>query len=104
MTFPVKASKMQQFLTILAFYRPFVIWSLVVNILIAIIFPSIIPAITTKLFLAVFVWYLVTETGARRKLNFYKRLGISSIRLFTILVIVDVLITVAFLQVVKAYI
>ncbi|MBT8271239.1 MAG: hypothetical protein HKO90_07980 [Flavobacteriaceae bacterium] len=95
---------MQQFLTILAFYRPFVVWSLMVNIAIAIIFPFIIPAITTKLFLAVFVWYLVSETGARHKLNFYKRLGISSIRLFTILVIVDVLITVAFLQVVKAYI
>ncbi|MBT8254709.1 MAG: hypothetical protein HKN00_14400 [Flavobacteriaceae bacterium] len=95
---------MQQFLTILAFYRPFVMWSLLVNIAIAIIFPFIIPAIATKLFLAVFVWYLVSETNARHKLKFYKRLGIHPIRLFTILFVVDISLTVGFLQVVKAYI
>ncbi|NNF82388.1 MAG: hypothetical protein HKM99_06555 [Flavobacteriaceae bacterium] len=95
---------MQQFLTILTFYRPFVLWSLMINVCIAIIYPFIIPAITTKLFLAVFVWYLVSETNARRKLDFYRRLGISPIRLFSILFVVDILLTIGFLEVVKAYI
>ncbi|MBT8258151.1 MAG: hypothetical protein KJO49_06735 [Bacteroidia bacterium] len=95
---------MQQFLTILTFYRPFVLWSLMINVCIAIIYPFIIPAITTKLFLAVFVWYLVSETNARRKLDFYRRLGISPIRLFSILFVVDIFLTIGFLEVVKAYI
>ncbi|NNL80050.1 MAG: hypothetical protein HKO67_06155 [Flavobacteriaceae bacterium] len=95
---------MQQFLTILTFYRPFVLWSLMINVCIAIIYPFIIPAITTKLFLAVFVWYLVSETNARRRLDFYRRLGISPIRLFSILFVVDIFLTIGFLEVVKAYI
>ena len=75
-----------------------------VNIAIAIINPFIIPAIITKLFLAIFVWYLVTETDARKKFAFYKKLGISTFKLFSILFFLDVVITVAFLEVIKAYI
>ena len=102
-TVVVKSINMQQFLTILTFYRPFVLWSLFINVGIAIVYPFIIPAITTKLFLAVFVWYLVSETSARKRLEFYKRLGISTFRLFSILFIVDILLTIAFLEVVGAY-
>ncbi len=94
---------MQQFLTILAFYRPFVVWSLVINAILGFINPLIIPAIVTKLFLTVFVWYIVTETNAKRKLTFYKNLGISTIKLFSILFLVDISITVSFLVVFKEF-
>lgn len=95
---------MQQLLTILAFYRPFVLWSFAVNIAITIINPFIIPAIVTKLLLAVFVWYIVKETNARRRLTFYKNLGITPIKLFSILFLVDIFITITFLIVIKEYI
>ena len=94
---------MQQFLTILAFYRPFVVWSFVINAILGFINPLIIPAIVTKLFLTVFVWYIVTETNAKRKLTFYKNLGISPIKLFSILFLVDISITVSFLVVFKEF-
>ncbi|MBT8266351.1 MAG: hypothetical protein KJO41_11290 [Bacteroidia bacterium] len=95
---------MQQFLTILAFYRPFVVWSFIVNIAIAIVNPFVIPAIITKLFMTVFVWYLVTETNARRKLTFYKNLGISPFKLFSVLFLFDISMTIGFLVVIKEFI
>ena len=95
---------MRQFISILAFYRPFVLWSFVVNIAIAIVNPFIIPAIVTKLLLTIFVWYLVNETNAKRKLVFYRRLGISTIKLFSILFLMDISITISFIVVIKEYI
>lgn len=94
---------MQQFLTILAFYRPFVVWSFVINAILGFLNPLIIPAIVTKLFLTVFVWYLVTETNAKRKLTFYKNLGISTFKLFSILFLVDISLTISFLVVFKEF-
>jgi len=95
---------MQQLLSILIFYRPFVIWSFIVNIAIAIINPFIIPAIITKLLLTIFVWYLVNETNANRKLIFYNNLGISTIKLFSVLFLVDIFITIIFLIVIKEFV
>ena len=94
---------MQQLLTILAFYRPFVIWSFVINILIGFFNPMIVPAIVTKLFLTVFVWYFVTETNAKRKLTFYKNLGISTFKLFSTLFFIDVILTISYLEVFKEF-
>ncbi len=95
---------MQQLLSILAFYRSFVFWSFLINIVITIVNPSIFTAIITKLLLTVFVWYSVHETGAKRKLIFYKNLGISSLKLFTVLFFVDILITISFLILIKEFI
>ena len=52
---------MKQLFTILIFYKPYVVWSLIVNICIAIICPAIISAITTKLLLTIFIW--LTNVG-----------------------------------------
>ena len=95
---------MQQFISILAFYKPFVLWSFIINIAIAIVNPFIMPAIVTKLLLTIFVWYIVNETNAKRKLVFYKRLGISTFKLFSILFLVDISITISFIIVIKEYI
>jgi len=95
---------MQQFLSILTFYKPFIVWSFIINIVMAVLNPFIIPAITTKLFLIIFVWYLINETNARRKLIFYKNLGISPIKLFSTLFFIDIFITVSFLVLIKEFI
>ena len=95
---------MQQFLSILAFYRPLVLWSFIINIIITIVNPYIFPAIITKLLLTIFVWYLVNETGAKRKLTLYKNLGISPLKLFSSLFLIDTLLTLSFLYIIKEFI
>ncbi len=95
---------MQKLLTILAFYKPFVIWSFLVNIAITILNPYIVPAIITKLMLTIFVWYFVNETNAKRKLIFYNNLGISSIKLFSVMFFIDIFITIGYLILIKEYV
>ena len=94
---------MQRFLTILAFYKPFVVWSFVINALMGFFNPHLVPAIATKLFLTVFVWYYVSETHAKRKLTFYKNLGISTFKLFSSLFLIDIILTISFLLVFKEF-
>ena len=95
---------MQQLLSILAFYRSFVVWSFLVNIAITIVNPLIIPAILTKLLLTIFVWYLLNETNAKRILIFYKNLGISTLKLLSVLFFIDCIITISFLIVIKEFV
>ena len=95
---------MQRITAILLFYKPMFIWSFAVTIAITILNPSIFPAIITKLFLTIFAWYLVKETNARKKLIFYKNLGISTFRLFSTLFFIDIFITVSFLILIKEFI
>ena len=95
---------MQQFLNILTFYKSFVLSSFIVNIAIAVVNPYILPAIITKLLLTIFVWYLFKETNARRKLIFFNNLGISSIKLFTSVFLIDAFFTVGFVILIKEFI
>jgi len=95
---------MQQLLSIFTFYRPYVIWSFVVNIAIAIVYPFVFTAILTKLLLTIFVWYMVNETSAKRKLMFYKNIGVSTFKLFSVLFLVDMVITITFIIVIKEFI
>ena len=90
---------MHRFLAILAFYKPFVVWSFVVNALIGFLNPHLVPAIVTKLFLTVFAWYYLSETPNKRKLIFFRNLGISPFRLFSIIFMVDCILTIIFLTV-----
>jgi hypothetical protein len=95
---------MQQLLSILAFYRPFILWSFFINIVLTIVNPYILPAVITKLMLTIFLWYYTSETNAKRKLVFYKNLGISTLRLFSTLFFVDILFTIIFLLLIKEFI
>ena len=92
---------MQQLISILSFYKQFVLWSFVINIAIAIVFPFVSTAILTKLLLTFFVWYMVSETDAKRKLISYKSLGVSTFKLFSILFLVDIFFTITFIVVIK---
>jgi hypothetical protein len=89
---------------ILLFYKPYFIWSFAINILLTFVYPQILPAILTKLFLTIILWYLIKESNAKRKLSFYNNLGISSIRLFTSIFIIDVLIMIIYLSFIKVFI
>ena len=95
---------LQRFEAILLFYKPYVLWSFAINILIVIFNPHIIPTIITKLFLTIFIWYLISETSSKKKLIFYKNLGISSFQLFASLFLIDIFITLAFLMVIQEFI
>ena len=94
---------MHRILAILAFYKPFLVWSFVINSIIAFLNPQIAPALVTKLFLTVFAWYYVHETNEKRKLTFYKNLGITPITLFSIVFIVDSILTIIFLSIFKEF-
>ncbi len=95
---------MQHFGAILLFYKPFYLWSFAINIAITTVNPHVFPAIITKLFLTIFLWYFINETPNKRKLIFYKNLGISPFKLFFSLYIIDVLITLAFLLLIQEFI
>ena len=94
---------MHRFLAILAFYKTFLVWSFVINSIIAFLNPQIAPALITKLFLTVFAWYYVHETNEKRRLTFYKNLGITPIRLFSIVFIIDSIITIIFLTIFREF-
>ncbi len=95
---------LQRFEAIFTFYKPLFFSSFVVNIIIVIINPSIAAAVVTKLFLVSLLWYLMNETSSKKKLVFYKNLGISNLKLFSSLFIIDIFITIAFLLIVQEFI
>jgi hypothetical protein len=94
---------MRRFLAILVFYKPFVVWSFIATSVVGFFNPHLVPAIATKLFLTVFVWYYVNETSNKRKLMFYKNLGISPLKLFSTVFLVDCALTILFLTVFKEF-
>ncbi len=95
---------MQRIGAIFLFYKPYVLWSFGINIILLIINPSIAAAIVTKLLLIAVLWYVLTETHARRKLIFYKNLGISSLKLFSTIFLIDIFITLVFMILIKEFI
>lgn len=94
---------MYRFLAILAFYKPFVVWSFLVTAVVAFFNAHVAPAIATKLFLLIFVWYYISETPNKRKLTFYKNIGISPFKLFFIMFIIDCFLTLVYLSVFREF-
>ncbi|MGV6832253.1 MAG: hypothetical protein ACWA5P_11915 [bacterium] len=95
---------MQQFLTILSFYRPYFIWSSVATLGIIILFPSVQAAIITKLLLVWLLWNFLNRTKAKRRLQFFQKLGYSTIKLLSSAVIIDLCLTISTLIIVKEFI
>jgi hypothetical protein len=95
---------MQRLGVILLFYKPFFIWSLIANIIITFFDPSLFHAVIAKLFLTIFVWFRVTESYQKRRLQFYNNIGISTFKLFSTLFIIDILIMMLYLLLLKEFI
>ena len=95
---------MQQLFSILVFYRPFIIWSLVINMLLSFIKIELITILVVKLLLIISLWHLINETHAKRKLAFYKNLGISTLKLFSLVFVVDAIFSIPFLLILKEFV
>lgn len=54
--------------------------------------------------MTVFVWHFVNKTNARKKLAFYKNLGVSPFKLFFSLFLLDITATIAFIVIIKEFI
>lgn len=95
---------MQQLFSIFVFYRPFILWSFAVNTVFSFLNYDIIPILIIKLLLVIFLWYISNETRAKQKLIFYKNLGISTLKLFSFLFIIDLFLSIPFLLVLKEFV
>jgi hypothetical protein len=95
---------LQRFEAILLFYKPYVLWSFAITVLLAIFNSHILPILITKLILILLLWYVMNETTAKRKLIFYKNLGISNIRLFSTLILIDIFISIPIIFLIQAFI
>ena len=95
---------MQQLFSIFVFYRPLILWSFGINTFLSFMNYDVIPILIIKLFLVIFLWYISNETSAKRKLIFYKNLGISTLKLFSFLFIFDLFLSIPFLLVLKVFV
>ncbi|MGC1205030.1 MAG: hypothetical protein WA839_09105 [Flavobacteriaceae bacterium] len=95
---------MQQLSSIFGFYRPFILWSFAINVFLSLIGYSLVPIFLVKLLLTLFLWYFLNETSAKRKLVFYKNLGISTFKLFFFLYLIDLFLSLPFLLILKEFI
>ncbi len=95
---------LNQFRAILFYYRPIAVWSFAVTILVTIYNPGIVCALLTKLFLILLFWLMINDSSMRRKLKFYKMVGVSNFKLVLTLYVIDSLVTCTFLFLIKGFI
>ncbi len=93
----------RQLLIILDRYRIFASWSFGVNIIIAVMNPSIFHALATKLFLAFLLWYLVSDTPVKKSVLNKDNSVISNGKLFSMLFLIDSFVTVPFIVLIKGF-
>ncbi|WP_452231786.1 hypothetical protein [Lacinutrix sp. MEBiC02595] len=83
---------------IFIFYKPFLLWSFIINVLAG---SNIAVLVLLKLLLTIFLWYYIRETKAKTNLVFYKNAGISTFKLYASIFIMDVILSVPFLLIAK---
>lgn len=89
----------KQLKSIFYLYKSFFIWSLLINLLFVLLkTPDVILVLIVKFLLLVFTYYIIIETKGKQKLTFYKILGISDVKLFSVVYIIDAIITFIFLK------
>lgn len=95
---------LRQFTSILNYYKPLALWSFLVTLAITIINPELILALCTKLFLVFLLWIMISDRKLRQRLKFYKISGVSHLKFFTTIFVLDSLITIVFLSLIKGFI
>jgi hypothetical protein len=95
---------MHRFEAILLFYKPFIIWSFIANIVITMFNPTLIYALVAKLFLTIFAWFFISETSAKRRLILYNSRGFSTFQLFVSVFVIDSLLMIPYLLLIKEFI
>ena len=94
----------KQVLSILNYYKSMAFWSFIVTLAITIINPELILALSTKLFLIFVLWFLISDRKVRQRIRFYKIRGVSNLKFFTVLFLIDCTFTSAFLVLIKGFI
>jgi len=94
---------LNQIRSILNYYKAFAMWSFGVTLIITFTRPEIILAVLTKLFLVTILWLLFSDRKIRRRLRFYKIAGVSNLKFFTIIFVLDCILTCSFLLLIKGF-
>lgn len=79
-------------------------WSFLATLIITVVAPKIIPALLTKLFLTLIFWWLINDINTRKKLGFYKMVGVSNFKLVLSLYAVDTILTCSFILLIQGFI
>ncbi|KAA5823817.1 hypothetical protein FPF71_11735 [Algibacter amylolyticus] len=95
---------LQQFRAILIYYKALAMWSFFATIILTVIVPQIIPALLTKLFLMFIYYWIINDINMRKRIGFYKMVGVSNLKLVAQLYIIDGILTCSFLVAIKCYI
>ena len=95
---------MQKMMSILIFYKSFIVWSFGINIFLTILSPKIYVLISTKLFLTALIWYFVKAINGHKILKVYRNIGISAFKLFMSIFLIDSLLTLFYLLIIREFI
>ncbi|MFT4612208.1 MAG: hypothetical protein ACI8QQ_002517 [Psychroserpens sp.] len=94
----------KQVLSILNYYKSMAFWSFIVTLAVTIINPELILALSIKLFLTFVLWFMISDRKVRQRLRFYRISGVSNIKFFTVIFLIDSVITSTFLVLIKGFI
>lgn len=64
---------------------------------------EVIMIIVSKLLLVILLWHILNVTRAKRILTLYKGWGVSTIKLFSLLFLMDLILSIPFLLVLKEF-
>ncbi|MFT4803350.1 MAG: hypothetical protein ACJAZK_001412 [Psychroserpens sp.] len=94
----------KQVLSILNYYKSMAFWSFIVTFAVTIINPELILALSIKLFMIFVLWFMISDRKVRQRLRFYRISGVSNIKFFTVIFLIDSAITSTFLVLIKGFI
>jgi hypothetical protein len=94
----------KQVLSILNYYKSMAFWSFIVTLAVTIINPELILALSIKLFMIFVLWFMISDRKVRQRLRFYRISGVSNIKFFTVIFLIDSAVTSTFLVLIKGFI
>jgi hypothetical protein len=95
---------MQRLLSIYLLYKPFILWSFGVNVFLSVIEYKLVAILLIKLLLVLFLWYVMNETSYKKTLQVYKNTGVSTLKLFAFLYVIDLVLSIPFLIILREFI
>ncbi|WP_242087466.1 hypothetical protein [Aestuariivivens sediminis] len=94
---------MRSIFPIWMFYKPFLVWSLGINTFLTLIGFTILPVIVIKLISLLGLCYLIKETKLKGLLKPYKLLDRSAFKIGGVLFLIDMGISIPFVQLLGAF-
>ncbi|MDO6598354.1 hypothetical protein Q4512_15660 [Oceanihabitans sp. 2_MG-2023] len=89
---------------ILAYYKPLFLWSFSINIIVLIVSQSFLLTILTKLFVVILFGLLLNDFSVRKRIGFYKMVGVSNLKLLSFLFLIDCLVASIFIFIIKGFV